>query len=84
MLAPQYSLRRLLAWVTVSAFVCLIAAAAARGQIWAVAFLVALFGFVVLLVVHSMAYLLLGLVSLVRDRRRGARLVAPRSKSPPA
>lgn len=81
MLAPQFSLRRLLAWVTLSAFVCLIGAAAARGQIWAVAFLVALFGFVVLLVVHSGAFLLLRLVGTVRDRIRAARASAPQSPS---
>ncbi|MEX2113827.1 MAG: hypothetical protein WD845_11615 [Pirellulales bacterium] len=69
MLAPQFSLRRLLAWVSFSALVCLIGAAAARGQLWAVAALVGLFGLSVVLMVHGLTYGLLRLLGTLRDRR---------------
>ncbi len=68
MLAPQFSLRRLLAWVTVSAFLCLIVAAAARGQLWAAGVLVGLAGLVVVLAVHGLLFVGIRLVGKVRDR----------------
>lgn len=69
MLAPQFSLRRLLAWVTLSAFVCLIGAAAARGQLWAAGISIGLAGLAVTLAVQGVAYGLIRLISLARDRR---------------
>jgi hypothetical protein len=84
MLAPQFSLRRMLAWVSVSALVCLIGAAAARGQLWAVGVLIALAGFVLVLVVHGATFTLLRLISLGRDRRRHARQAAAAPKSMPS
>ena len=70
MLAPQFSLKRLLAWVTLSAFVCLIVAAAANGQMVAAAVLVALAGLVIMLAVHGLLYGLVKFLSLLRDGRR--------------
>ncbi|MGD9721161.1 MAG: hypothetical protein AB7O59_03790 [Pirellulales bacterium] len=72
MLAPQFTLRRLLLWVAVSAVVCLIGAAAARGQLWAAGVLVALFGFVLILGIHAIAYGCLKLLAFVRNRSRPA------------
>lgn len=73
MLAPQFSLRRLLAWVSISAFLCLIVAAAARAQLWAVACLIGLFGLCVVLLLHGATYGLLKFVGAARDRRLRAR-----------
>jgi hypothetical protein len=73
MLAPQFSLRRLLLWVTFSAFLCLIAAAAARGQAWAVGVLVAVVGLVILLVVCAALYGVVKLMSGLLDRIQGSR-----------
>jgi hypothetical protein len=73
MLAPQFSLRRLLTWVSFSALVCLIAAAAARGQLWAVSVLIGLLGLIVIIAVHGVSYGLLKMAGAARDRRqRGA------------
>jgi hypothetical protein len=44
MLAPQYTLRKLLAVVTIAGFAYLIVAAATRGRLWAVAILIAMLG----------------------------------------
>ena len=77
MLAPQFSLRRLLAWVTASAFVCLIVAAAARGQLWAAGVLIALLGLAVMIAVHGVTFGLLCIVGAVRDRIQGGRAAMP-------
>ncbi len=84
MLAPQFSLRRLLAWVSFSALVCLIGAAAARGQLWAIAVLVGLFGLAVVLAVHGVTYGLLKLLLNLRDRRpRRTDAAASAESAPP-
>ncbi len=84
MLAPQFSLRRLLIWVSFSALVCLIAAAAARGQLWAVSVLVGILGLFVILVVHGLSFGLLKLLGATRDRRlRGARVDTAVETTPP-
>jgi hypothetical protein len=70
MLAPQYSLRRLLALVTLSGFVCLIVAAAAQGRLWGVAVAISMCGFAVTIVVYAASYLLIRLVGGVSDRRQ--------------
>ena len=44
MLAPQYTLRKLLAIVMMAGFAYLIVAAATRGRLWAVATLIAMLG----------------------------------------
>ncbi len=81
MLAPQYSLRRLLAAVTLSAFVCLIVAAASWGKMWAVAVALALLGLLILLLVHGVLFVLVRVVGLLLDRRRQGREAAPRPAS---
>ena len=71
MLAPQYSLRRLLALVTVCAFGCLIFAAAISGQLWAVAVSLAMGGVVVLLLVYGLTFAVVRGIGIALDRRRG-------------
>jgi hypothetical protein len=44
MLAPQYTLRKLLAVVTMAGFAYLIVPAAIQGRLWAVATLIAMLG----------------------------------------
>lgn len=70
MLAPQFTLKRLLAGVTVSAVICLVVAAAARGQMWAAALLLALSGVFVVLVVHGFLFLLIQAIARAFRRRR--------------
>jgi hypothetical protein len=72
MLAPQFSLRRLLAWVTASGFLCLIAAAAARGKLWAAGIVIAIIGMAVLLAVHAAMYGVVRAIVRLRDRPRAA------------
>ena len=72
MLAPQYSLRKLLAAVAVSGVVCLIVAAANWGKLWAVAVALALFGLVILMLVHAVVFVLVWTLGTVIDRRRQA------------
>ena len=67
MLAPQFTLRRLLIWVAVAAVVCLIAGAGARGGLWAVAILVALAGLALALAVYAALYGAIRSLVLLRD-----------------
>ncbi len=73
MLSPQFSLRRLLLFVTVCAVLCLVPAVAAQGYLWALAFATGLAGALALLAVQSALYLLTcatgTLLALVRNRR---------------
>jgi hypothetical protein len=73
MLAPQFSLRRLLIWVSISALLCLVLAAAARAQLWAVASLIGLLGLCVVLLLHGATYGLMKFIGAARDRRLRAR-----------
>lgn len=81
MLAPQFSLRRLLWWVTLSGFVSLIGASAARGKVGAMAILLALAGFVAMLAMYAAAYAVVklagGFLERISERRRA-------NVSPPA
>ena len=77
MLAPQFSLRRLLAWVTASAFVCLIVAAAVRGRMWAAGVVVALVGLVIIMMVHALTFEMITLLGRIRDGARRRRDPAP-------
>jgi hypothetical protein len=70
MLAPQFSLRRLLAWVTASAFVCLIVAAAARGRMWAAGIVVALLGAVIILLVQALVFAMVMLLARLRSKAK--------------
>lgn len=73
MLAPQYSLRRLLELVTLSGFFCLIAAAGMRGHLLAAGFAVALFGLVVVMFVCGMLFAILSCLGWAIDRRGRSR-----------
>lgn len=65
MLAPQFSLRSILAAMVVCGFVSLIGAAALRGTPWAIAVLIGLAALVVILVVHGFMFFVLWLASLI-------------------
>lgn len=73
MLAPQYSLRRLLAIVTLSGFFCLIAAAGMRGYLLAAGFAVAMFGLAVAMFVYGMLFALLSFFGWAMDRSNRSR-----------
>jgi len=81
MLAPQFSLRRLLWWVTLSGFVSLIGASAARGQVGAMAILLALAGFVAMLAMYAAAYAVVklagGFLERIGQRRAAASVQKP-------
>jgi hypothetical protein len=76
MLAPQYSLRRLLALVTLSALACLVFAAAIWGHLWAAAAAIAMLGLVVTIAVHGLSFLLIRAIGFVIDRRKQSRIAA--------
>jgi hypothetical protein len=58
MLMPSYSLRRLLAFVTLSGVLCLVPAMAARGYLWAIVASVALVAAAVLAAIQALLFLL--------------------------
>lgn len=70
MLAPQFSLRRLLALVTVSGVGCFAAAFAPRGHVWALAVLVAFAGLALLLLICGLTYLLILAIGDLLERRQ--------------
>ena len=70
MLAPQYSLRRLLALVTASGFGCLVLALAVRGQMWAVAIAIGMLGLVVTILVCGLLFAVTRLLGLAFGRRK--------------
>ena len=70
MLAPQYTLRRLLALVTLSAFVCLVVAAAIQGHLWAAAVALALAGLAVMMLVYGVLFILVCGIGVLLDRRK--------------
>jgi len=78
MLAPQYSLRRLLGLVTVSGFCCLIAAAGLRGHLLAAGFAVALLGLAVTMFVFGLLFALLSCLGWLIGRHQRTRI----SRSP--
>jgi hypothetical protein len=73
MLAPQFTLRRLLGVVSICALACCALGFAARGQLWAVAVAMALFGFVVMMGCYVLVYTVVRLMGMVVERRRHAR-----------
>lgn len=73
MLAPQFTLRRLLGVVSACAVACCALGFAARGQLWAVAVAMALFGFVVMLGCYVLVYTVVRLLGAVIERRRRVR-----------
>jgi hypothetical protein len=68
MLAPQFSLRRLIAWVTLSGCVCLIVAAAARGQFWAAAVSIGLLELTVTFILYGLVFIVIRGFSILRQR----------------
>lgn len=74
MLAPQYSLRRLLVLVAFSGLACLVFAAAIWGHLWAVAAAITMLGLVVTIAVHGLSFLLIRAIGLVIDRRKQSRI----------
>jgi len=69
MLTPQFSLRRLLLIVTVSAVLCLIPAAAARGYLWGVGLALALVAAFVLAGLQVLLFAVSRLVGIVIERQ---------------
>ena len=67
MLTPQYSLRRLLILVTLSAIACLVVGLAARGSIWALAVSMGLLGGGVLVIIQGLTYLAVRMFAAVLD-----------------
>jgi hypothetical protein len=86
MLAPQYSLRKLLAAVVLVGLACLLLPNATRGHIWAIAMLAALMGLGVLMTVQALLFGIaqLDLVYLdVLERRKKLRRETPSARTPP-
>lgn len=65
MLAPQFSLRSLLALVSVAGIFFVIVSLAARGSLWAIAISLAVVSLAALLLLHAGAFFLLWLFSLL-------------------
>jgi type VI protein secretion system component VasK len=86
MLIPQFSLRWMLAVVTVLAVVFLIVSRAAQGSAWAVGVSAAVMMVAFVAVVHLGLFFLVWLVSLFSVRRQARstsmRMAAPRAASP--
>ncbi len=74
MLAPQYTLRRLLAIVTMAGFACLVLAAATRGRhLWAVATLVAMMGLGLTVLLQAVLFGITRVLGLSIERRKKLR-----------
>jgi hypothetical protein len=75
MLAPQFSLRSILAAMVVCGFVSLIGAAALRGAPWACAVLISMAAVLLILAIHGFMFFVMWLASLIlpvgRPRSRG-------------
>lgn len=65
MLAPQFSLRSILAAMVVCGFVSLIGAAALRGAPWATAVMIGVAALVLILVIHSLMFFVMWAFSLL-------------------
>ncbi|HVA48458.1 MAG TPA: hypothetical protein VNH11_18990 [Pirellulales bacterium] len=72
MIAPQFSLRTILAVTAVCGFVSLIGAAAVRGTPWARAIMLALAALALILIVHALMFFIMWLFSLILPGRRAA------------
>jgi membrane protein implicated in regulation of membrane protease activity len=70
MLTPQFSLRRLLLIVTVSAVLCLIPAVATRGYLWALGVALALVGAFVLAGFQVLLFAVSRVVGVYVERRQ--------------
>ncbi len=70
MLTPQFSLRRLLLIVTVSAVLCLIPALATRGYLWGVGLALALAGALVLAGLQILLFALSRVVAVYVEKQQ--------------
>ncbi|HET6880006.1 MAG TPA: hypothetical protein VFI31_07615 [Pirellulales bacterium] len=70
MLAPQFSLRSIMAAMVVCGFVSLIGAAALRGTPWAIAVIIGLAALVLILAVHGLMFFVMWVFSLILPGRR--------------
>jgi hypothetical protein len=72
MLAPQFSLRSIMAAMVVCGFVSLIGAAALRGTPWAIAVIIALGALALIVAVHGLMFFVMWVFSLIVPRRRSS------------
>jgi hypothetical protein len=79
MLTPQFSLRRLLLIVTVSAVLCLIPAVATRGYLWAVGLALALVGVFVLAGIQILLFALSRVAGMYVERQQARAGRAPKA-----
>lgn len=77
MLAPQFSLRSILAAMVVCGFVSLIGAAGLRGAPWAIAVLISMAAVVFILLVQGFMFFILWLASLILPVGRRTRGESP-------
>ena len=82
MFAPQYSLRKFIGFVTISAFACLIVAAGLRGQLWGVAVMIAFSSLGLLLLVHGGLFFAVTALGRLVDARRKWRASGPPPREP--
>jgi len=87
MILPQFSLRFILAGMTVLAFLALIVSYGLQGSGWAVGIAFGLLSGLIILIAHALMFGVAWCFSLVRDlretsRERTARLTAPQGRSP--
>lgn len=75
MLAPQFTLRRLLGAVSLCAVACCALGFAARGQLWALAIAMALMGLVVMLSCYVLVYVVMRMLGATIGRRRRTRVM---------
>jgi len=73
MLAPQFTLRRLLGAVTASAVVCFAIGFAARGYLWAVAVAIALLGLALMLGLYAVVFLVMQLLTSLYKHKHSSR-----------
>jgi hypothetical protein len=76
MLAPQYSLRKLLALVTLAGFAYLVLAVAVQQNLWAVALLITMFGLGVTILLQAILFGIAQLVGAQLRRRQRRRMNA--------
>jgi hypothetical protein len=77
MLIPQFSLRWMLAAITLLAVVFLVASRAVQGSAWAVGVTAAVLMLAVVMLVHGGLFFLIWLVSLNSARRQRAAMAVP-------
>jgi hypothetical protein len=84
MLAPQFSLRSILAVTAVCGFVSLIGAAALRGTPWAMAVVIAIAALALILAIHGLMFFVMWVFSLLLPTRRSGAVGQSPFAPPPA